>query len=137
MLSKKMYSVLSQISLPTEAIAYETLRLKCGDMDTNTFNHLLIQARNVPCNYIFASSPLEEAIVSLTESGVAEIEAYEEREENKRVVEETLKATRASLAVAKIAKNAAIASAFAAFLALLPRLPDLISFLQSLFPPAQ
>ena len=99
MLSEEMYFVLSKMPFPTEAIAYNVLRAKCEHLDTNKFNHLLNQAKASSCNYIFAGSPLEEAILSLTEKGVAEIEAYREREENKRVVEETLKITQKSLEV--------------------------------------
>lgn len=77
MISQKMYSLLSQIPLPTSAITYEELKLKCNDLDSNHFEHLILQARAEPFNYIFAVSPLPNATISLTEKGIAEIEAYE------------------------------------------------------------
>ena len=90
MLSQKMYSVLSEIPLPNEAIVYENLRQKCSDLDTNSFNQLLIQAASSSCNYIFAPSPIENAIISLTERGVAELETYKVQEENRKITEKTL-----------------------------------------------
>lgn len=119
MISKQMYAVLSKIPLPTEAIHYTQLRLLCGIKDTNAFLHLLIQAKNSPCNYILASSPIEESLIGLTEKGLAEIQDYEEREENRKITRETLEITQKSLTVAKIAMWTAIASAVVAVVSLI------------------
>lgn len=119
MISKQMYAVLSKIPLPTEAIPYENLRSKCDDLNINALNHLLLQARSAPFNYIIAPSDIEEAIIALTEKGVAEIQDYEEREENRKITRETLEITQKSLTVAKIAMWTAIASAVVAVVSLI------------------
>ena len=137
MLSQKMYSVLSEIPLPNEAITYEDLRQKCSDLNTNSFNQLLIQAASSSCNYIFAPSPIENAIIALTEHGVAELETYKVQEENRKITEKTLAVAQKTLTVSKVAMWTTIASAVVAFLALLPQLPTLVSFFQSLFLPVQ
>lgn len=112
MISNRMYALLSKIPLPTEAISYEQLRSECADLDENTFNHLIIEAMSPAYNYIFAHSPIEKAIISLTENGIGEIEDYELREENRKL-------TKTSLAVARVAMWTAVASAVATVITLL------------------
>lgn len=125
MLSREMYSVLSNIPSPTGTISYETLFEKCPNLNALQFSNLVNQAAYPPCDYISATAPIEKSSLSLKEKGLAAIEEYEAFQENQKIVE-------TSLRVATAAKNAAIASAIAAFLALIPQLPSLIDFLAQL-----
>ena len=112
MLSNRMYSLLSKVPRPTDAIAYENLRSLCQDLDTNTFEHLIVEAMSPAYNYIYAFSPIEESNISLTENGIGEIEDYELREESREI-------TKISLQVSRVAMWTAIASAAAAFITLI------------------
>lgn len=91
MLSNRMYSLLSKVPRPTDAIAYENLRSLCQDLDTNTFEHLIVEAMSPAYNYIYAFSPIEESNISLTENGIGEIEDYELREESREITKISLK----------------------------------------------
>ena len=112
MLSNRMYSLLSKVPRPTDAIAYENLRSLCQDLDTNTFEHPIVEAMSPAYNYIYAFSPIEESNISLTENGIGEIEDYELREESREI-------TKISLKVSRVAMWTAIASATAAFITLI------------------
>ena len=92
MLSNRMYSLLSKVPRPTDAIAYENLRSLCQDLDTNTFEHLIVEA--------------------MSPNGIGEIEDYELREESREI-------TKISLKVSRVAMWTAIASAAAAFITLI------------------
>ncbi|MBE6886965.1 MAG: hypothetical protein E7484_00945 [Ruminococcaceae bacterium] len=116
MISKQMYKILSNIPLPTDAIHYEQLFPLC-ELSENTFRHLLIQARG---KYIFAPTiPIEDAIIALTDLGVAEVEEYEAREENKKIVDDSLTITQESLKVSKVAMWVSIISALIAVISLI------------------
>ena len=97
MLSNRMYSLLSKVPRPTDAIAYE---------------NLIVEAMSPAYNYIYAFLPIEESNISLTENGIGEIEDYELREESREI-------TKISLKVSRVAMWTAIASAAAAFITLI------------------
>ena len=97
MLSNRRYSLLSKVPRPTDAIAYENLRSLCQDLDTNTFEHLIVEAMSPAYNYIYAFSPIEESNISLTENGIGEIEDYELREESREITKISLKVSRVAM----------------------------------------
>lgn len=110
MISEKMYSMLSKIPHPTDAIAYEDLRLRCKGLASNYFDHLIIQARSDPFNYIFAVSPLQDAIISLTEKGVAEIAEYEFQKQSRNMTLRSLQVSRIAMWTSIFSAVVAVAS---------------------------
>lgn len=113
MLSKKMYEVLSCFPRNfTESIKFEVLQKHCK-LPPNEIMECLVETTLSPrWNYVRSSKGfIKGSDLFLTESGLAEVEDYEQAQKSHRLVI-------ASFIIAVVAMLAAIASAVAAFLTL-------------------
>ncbi len=113
MLSKKMYRVLSCFprSLGKE-ITYEQLFRKCN-LSKEEIEECLNETLFPAWNYVRSSKGWHQgSLLYFTESGLAEIEKYQDEKNSKKVVN-------ISLYVSTVAMIAAIASAVAAIISIL------------------
>lgn len=111
MLSKKMYMVLSCFPRNYTAIAYEALVKKCK-LSEDEIKECLAETLFPEWNYVRTSDGWKNGSeLTLTESGLAKVEGYEQDRKNWYLVV-------SSLVIAVIAMLASAASAVAAFLSL-------------------
>ena len=112
MLSKKMYAILSCFPRSISAtVRYEDLLEKC-ELSAEESLEFLDETLFPNWNYVRSSNGFNNGSeLSLTESGLAKVEEYEDGKRNNQLV-------LASLAIAIVAMIASVASAVGAFLAL-------------------
>ncbi len=111
MLSKKMYMVLSCFPRNYTAIAYEALVKKCK-LSEDEIKECLAETLFPEWNYVRTSDGWKNGSeLILTESGLANVEEYEQNRCNMRLV-------KWSFGIAIVAMVASVASAVAAFASL-------------------